>query len=157
MSAVVSTVLLCLLGAGLGVPPRIVVSLTGSSHDRVAIRIENAASQKITLSATTYLVLLKAEPPERHSELYWAPLEVRGVPTRAQPLRLAGLAESRVEVDPHSLSWSAERGLSLGRPFRYVVPPGEYEMQIQVLDEEERRWRSGELRVSVSATGSLRL
>jgi hypothetical protein len=36
------------------------------------------------------------------------------------------------------------------------VPPGEYELQVQIVDDEEHWWRSGELQVSVTASGEIR-
>jgi hypothetical protein len=157
MRVMIATLLVSLAGPLLHAAPRVVVSLAKGAAGKVAVRIENASEQAIALSATTHLALLEAEPPEQHRPLYWAKLEARGVPTNTQALRLVGLGSATVEVDPRSLSWSQDRtGLSPDQPFRRVVPPGNYELQVQIVDDEEHWWRSRELPVSVSASGELR-
>lgn len=159
MSRVTTTTLLLasLAGALLDAAPRAVVSVKKGAGGKVEVRIENAVARAMTLSATTYLTLLKSQPPDRHSPLYWAKLELRGVPTKAVALTMKGSESSAVEVDLRTLSWSQDRsGLSPEQPFRRAVPPGEYELQVQIVDDEEHWWRSGELRVSVTASGEIR-
>jgi hypothetical protein len=146
-----------LIATVLGTAPRIVVSLARAGGGKITVRVENAGPQVAALSAATYVALLKAEPPERHTPLYWALLAAPGVPTRSHALRLVGRGTSTVEVDPSSLFWSRDRtGVSGEEPFRRVVPPGDYELQVQIVDDEEHWWRSRELPASVSATGELR-
>ena len=114
-------------------------------------------SQDMILSATTYVALLKLDSPDQHMPLYWAKVEDQGVPATTRPLRLAGQKSSTVHVDPRSLSWSRDRsGLVPEQPIGRVVLPGDYELQIQIVDEQEHWWRSRELPVTVSANGNLR-
>ena len=94
MYLIMTTVLVALLGAPLHAAPRVVVSLAKATGRTVAIRIENAGSQEMALSATTYVALLKPDSPGQHMPLYWAKLEDQGVPTTTQPLRLAGRESS---------------------------------------------------------------
>jgi hypothetical protein len=142
--------------APLSATPRVVVSLAKGTGAKVSIRIENARSQDMALSATTYLALLKPDAPDQHMPLYWAKVEDQGVPTTAQPLRVTGRKSSTVHVDPRSLSWSRERtGLVPEQPIGRVVLPGDYELQVQIVDEQQHWWRSGELPVTVSANGGL--
>ena len=146
-----------LLGAPLNATPRVVVSVAKGTVGRVAIRIENASSQDMALSATTYVALLKADSPDRHRPLYWAKVEDQGVPTAARPLRVTGRQSSTVHVDPHaSLLVSRPLWTRAGTAYRTVVLPGDYELQVQIVDEQEHWWRSGELPVTVSANGNLR-
>jgi hypothetical protein len=157
MRVIITTLLVSLAAPLLEAAPRIVVSLTKGAAGKVAVRIENVGPQPIALSATTYVAMLKWESPERHTPLYWAKLEAHGVPTSLQALSLIGLGSSTVEVDPCSLTWSRDRtGLSPEQPLRRVVPPGDYELQLQIVDDQEHWWRSGELLVFVSANGQLR-
>jgi hypothetical protein len=158
MYLIMTTVLVALLGAPLHAAPRVVVSLAKATGRTVAIRIENAGSQEMALSATTYVALLKPDAPDQHMPLYWAKLEDQGVPTTTRPLRLAGRRSSTAHVDPRSLAWSRDRGgLTLELPIGGVVLPGDYELQVQIVDEQQHWWRSAELPVSVSTNGDLRL
>jgi hypothetical protein len=156
LKPIITTVLVSLIGTVLGAAPRIIVSLAKGAGGKVTVRVENAGPQVTALFATTYVTLLKAESPERHRPLYWARLAAHGVPTRSQALRLTRRGTSTAEVDPSSLSWSRDRNGVSGEPLRRIVPPGDYELQIQIVDEEGQWWRSGELLVSVSSTGELR-
>ena len=154
MHRIVTAVLVALLGAPLNATPRVVVSMAKGTAAKVAIRIENASSQDMALSATTYLALLKPDSPDQHMPLYWAKVEDQGVPTTGKPLRLTGRKISTVHVDPRSLSWSRDRtGLEPEQPIGRVVVPGDYELQVQIVDGEQHWWRSGELPVTVSANG----
>ena len=157
MHLIMTTVLVALLGAPLSSTPRVVVSVAKGTVGNVAIRIENASSQDMVLSATTYVALLKLDAPDQHMPLYWAKVEDQGVPTIARPLRVTGRKSSTVQVDPRSLSWSRDRfGLVPEQPIGRVVTPGDYELQVQVVDAQDHWWRSRELPVTVSANGILR-
>ncbi len=156
LKPIITTVLVSLIGTVLGAAPRIIVSLAKGTGGKITVRVENAGPHATVLLATTYVALLKAESSERHRPLYWAQLAAHGVPTKSQALRLTGRGTSTVEVDPSSLSWSRDRTGVSGEPLRRVVLPGDYELQIQIVDEEGQWWRSRELAVSVSTTGELR-
>jgi hypothetical protein len=157
MYLIMTTVLVALPSAPLHAAPRVVVSLAKAAGRTVAIRIENASSQEMALSATTYVALLKPDSPDRHMPLYWAKVENQSVPTTAQPLRVSGRESSTAHVDPRFLSWSRDRaGLTPEQPIGRVVLPGDYELQIQIVDEQQHWWRSAELPVTVSANGDLR-
>jgi hypothetical protein len=156
MKLIATPVLLAFLGASLSDTPRMVVSLSKGTARKVLVRIENVNSESLALSATTYLALLKPDAPDQHMPLYWAKVQDPGVPNRS-PLMLMGLKSSTVQLDPRSLSWSRDRtGLSLEQPIGRIVAPGDYELQVQIVDEKERWWRSGELLVKVSPKGDVR-
>jgi hypothetical protein len=157
MHLIMTTVLAVAIAAPSSTTPRVVVSVAKSSVGNVALRIENASSQEMRLSATTYVALLKLDAPDQHVPLYWAKVEDPGVPTTARPLKLAGRKTSTVHLDPRSLSWSQDRsGLVPEQPIGRVVPPGDYELQLQIVDGRDHWWRSRELPVTVSANGILR-
>lgn len=157
MQRIMITVLVALLGVPSNATPRVVVTVAKGTAANVSIRIENASSQDIVLSATTYVALLKLDSPDQHMPLYWARVEDQGVPSTTRPLRLTGRKSSTVHVDPRSLSWARDRsGLVPEQPIGRVVPPGDYELQIQIVDEQEHWWRSRELPVTVSSNGNLR-
>jgi hypothetical protein len=157
MHRIMTTVLMALLGIPSSAAPRVVVSLAEGTVGTVAIRIENASSQDMVLSATTYVALLKRDSPDQHMPLYWAKVEDQGVPTTARPLKVMGRKSSTAQVDPRSLAWSRDRsGLVPEQPIGRVVVPGDYELQIQIVDEQEHWWRSRELPVTVTANGNLR-
>lgn len=139
--------------------PRMVVSLADGSAGRVAVRIENAAREDLTLTATTYLTLRRQRGASAQGDtpLLWAKIEASAVPTGLEALRLAGSGTSAVEVDPLGLSWERDRsGLSPGLAFRRAVPPGSYMLQVRIVDDAGHWWRSGELAVSVSESGDVR-
>src|SRR5687768_6049088 len=102
MHLITTTALAAVLAVPSNTTPRVIVNVAKSSIGNVTIRIENASSQDMVLSATTYVALLKLDAPDRHMPLYWAKVEDQGVPTTARPLRLTGRKTSTVHVNPRS-------------------------------------------------------
>jgi hypothetical protein len=156
---VLSMALVMAAGSGASAAPRMVVALADGSAGRVAVRIENAAREDLTLAATTYLTLRRPRGGSAQGDtpLLWAKIEASAVPTGLEALRLAGSGTSAVEVDPLALSWERDRsGLAPGLPLRRAVPPGSYVLQVRIVDDAGHWWRSGELAISVSETGDVR-
>lgn len=61
-----------------------------------------------------------------------------------------------VQLSTGGLLWAADL-LAIGgqQPLGRVVLPGDYKLQLQVVDEAGMWWRSEELTVTVSAAGGL--
>jgi hypothetical protein len=137
------------------VVPRLVVSLREASAAKVTVRVENAGDQPLVLGARTYLVLWKgAEGAD--SPAYWAEVDTPKLPTPSMPMRLAARHTVDVPLDLRSLLWSPDRsGVGPGHTLARAVAPGEYELQVRIVDEREAWWRSGEISIRVSRGGGV--
>ena len=72
------------------------------------------------------------------------------------PMNLAGKQKIEVRLDLRSVLWSPDRsGMTAGHTLARGVPPGEYELQLQMTDERGAWWRSGGLKLKVSPGGGL--
>ena len=131
--------------------PRFLLSVLKGERDELVIQIKNAAPQPLAFAAKTYVVLANPQRPE-----YSAEVKTVGLPGEAAVFRLAGRAASKVRIAPQSLPWAEDRsGLSPSQPLARVVPPGRYELRVQVEDDRGAAWRSNILRVTVRPGGAL--
>jgi len=137
-------------------PTRLVFSIQKGEAGRLVVRVENASPNAVALKAHTYLTLLndRDEDPQRLS--YWALLSVERLPAPAKPMRLGHRKTRLVQLSTGGLLWATDR-LAIGgqQPLGRVVLPGDYKLQLQVVDEAGMWWRSGELPATVSAAGGL--
>ena len=71
-------------------------------------------------------------------------------------MRLGPRKTLRVELSTGGLLWATDR-LAIGgqQPLGRVVLPGDYKLQLQVVDEAGMSWLSEELPATVSAAGGL--
>lgn len=146
-----SLVLVATVAAAEEPRPRFLLSIEKGERDEIVIQIRNAASQQLTLSARTYLVLAHPRQPEYSGEV-----KAVGLPGGSALFHLAGRAVSKVRVAPHSLQWAPDRsGLSPEQPLARVVPPGRYELRVQVEDAGASVWRSNIVTVTVKRGGAL--
>jgi hypothetical protein len=85
-------------------------------------------------------------------------LRIPGLPGNAASFRLGSRAASEQRVALASLRWARSRSdMPPQQPLPRLVPPGEYRLQLQLVDEQERWWRSQEIPALVTASGSLEL
>jgi hypothetical protein len=152
---VLSLVLAFAVASPPAVVPRLVVSLREASAAKVVVRVENAGHQPLVLGARTYLVLLKGSQGA-DSPAYWAEVDNPRLPTLSTPMRLAAKHTADVTLDLGSLLWSPDRsGVGPGQTLARGVPPGEYELQVRIVDEREAWWRSGDMPIKVSRGGGI--
>jgi hypothetical protein len=119
------------------------------------VNVENMDPRPLVLAAHTYLVLLDAPGDSPQAPRYWAELKVAGLPTPSAPLEMTGRQRVRLSLEPGSVVWAPDRtGIGAGHPLARAVPPGEYELQVQIVDERGAWWRSTGLPVRVSRGGS---
>ena len=145
-----------LLGAAPEVLPRLVLSLQKGVLGKVAVDVENVSPRPLVLGARTYLVLLDPPSDSPQAPRYWAELRVVGLPSSSAPMEMTGRQRVRLSLDPGSVVWASDRsGMSAGRPLARAVPPGEYELQVQIVDERGAWWRSSGVPVKVSRGGGL--
>ena len=155
-AGVASLTCLLLLGAAADPVPRLVLSLHKAASGDLALDVENAGAQPLVLPARTYLVLLDPDTGAAQAPRYWAELKAPGLPSSSTPLKMTGRQRVRLTLDLGALLWTPDRsgmsaGLSLGR----AVRPGEYELQVQIVDERDVWWRSSGVPVRVSRGGGL--
>jgi hypothetical protein len=147
---------LLLLGAAPEAVPRIVLLLQKPALGKVAVDVENAGSRPLVLAARTYLVLLDAPSDRPQAPRYWAELNVPGLPSSAAPMKMTARQRVRLPLDPGGASWAPDRtGISPGHSLAHAVPPGAYELQVQIVDERGAWWVSSGLPVTVSRGGGL--
>jgi len=145
-----------LLGAAPELVPRLVLSLQKAALGKVTVDVENVSPRPLVLDARTYLVLLDSPSDRPQAPRYWAELKVAGLPSSSAPMEMTGRQRVRLSLDPGSVVWAPDRtGLSAGRPLARAVPPGEYELQIQIVDARDAWWRSSGVAVKVSRGGGL--
>jgi hypothetical protein len=154
--AVLLLTCLPLLGAGPEPVPRLVLSLQKAALGKVAVDIENVSPRPLALDGRTYLVLLDAPSDSPQAPRYWAELRVVGLPSSSARMEMTGRQRVRLSLDPGSAVWAPDRsGMSAGRSLARAVRPGEYELQIQIVDERGAWWRSSGVSVRVSRGGGL--
>jgi hypothetical protein len=135
--------------------PRLIVSLREASAANFTVKVENARDQPLVLGARTYLVLSR-EGPRPDAPTYWAEIAMSKLPTPSAPMRLAARQAVDVPLDLRSLSWSPDRlGGGPGHTLARAVPPGEYELQVRIVDERGAWWTSGEIAIKVSRGGGV--
>ena len=150
--------LLTAVGATQTQAPRLVVSIEKVAVNELAIQIKNVAPYPLVVSARTYLVLLQATADGSRMPVHWAELKMQGLPGPTAAFHLGPSATSKIRVAPRSLLWAPDRlGMALEQPLARQVPPGEYGLQVQILDEREMWWRSNELPAAITASGGLTL
>jgi hypothetical protein len=136
--------------------PRVVLSLTKGARGAITVKVENVSDQPIALEARTYLSLSRVTAEGAQEPMYWAEVNAPRLPQPSMPLRLAGKQRMEVPLDLRSVLWSPDRsGMTAGHTLARGVIPGEYEIQLQMIDERGAWWRSGGLTVRVSAGGGL--
>ena len=136
--------------------PRVVLSVAKSTRGTITVKVENVSDQPVALEARTYLTLARVTPEGAQEPMYWAEVNLPRFPQPSLPLRLAGKQRMEVPLDLRSILWSPDRsGMTAGHTLARGVLPGEYELQLQVINERGAWWRSGGLTVKVSAGGGL--
>jgi hypothetical protein len=156
-SSAVSLTCLLLLGPAPEPVPRLVLTLQKPSPGKLVVNVENMGPRRLVLAAQTYLVLMDAPGGDSPQEpRYWAELKMAGLPTLSAPLEMTGRQRVRLSLDFGSAVWAPDRsGIGAGLPLARAVRPGEYELQVQIVDERGALWRSSGLPVRVSRGGSL--
>ena len=137
--------------------PRFVISLEKGRPGKVTVRIENVSHQPLALDGRTYLALVKDDTPEgAQVPLYWAEVNAPGLPTASTPMHLAGRKTLNVSLDLRAVLWAPDRtGLTAGHTLARAVRPGEYELQVQIVDERGAWWRSGGVPIKVLPGGGV--
>jgi hypothetical protein len=136
--------------------PRLILSLEKGRPGKVTVRIENVSNQPLALDARTYLALLKGTPEGAQAPVYWAEVNAPGLPTASSPMSLAGRTKMSVPLDLRAVLWSPDRsGLTAGHTLSRGVRPGEYELQVQIVDERGAWWRSGGVPIKVLQGGGV--
>jgi len=136
--------------------PRVVLSLAKGTRGTITVKVENVSGQTMTLAARTYLVLSRVTAEGGREPMYWAEVNSSTLPQPSLPLRLAGRQTIEARLDLRAVLWSPDRsGMSAGHTLARGVPPGEYELQLQITDERAAWWRSGGLTVKVSQGGGV--
>jgi len=152
----VSLTCLLLLGAASESAPRLVLSLHKATSGKLDLDVENAGAQPLVLAGRTYLVLLDPETGSAQAPRYWAEMKTRGLPSSSAPMEMTGRQRVRLTLDPVSLTWTPDRSvIGAGHSLARGVRPGEYELQVQIVDEREVWWRSSGVPVKVSRGGAL--
>jgi hypothetical protein len=135
--------------------PRIVISMQKGDGAKLVVEVENASPERLVLAARTYVVLLDpSDGPQ--APRYWGEVKATALPSASAPMELAGRKRLRLSLDPTAVQWAPDRtGLSPSRPLARAVPPGEYELQVQIIDERGAAWPSSGIKVKVSRGGGL--
>lgn len=150
--------LLSAVAASPSASPRVILSLEKGTRGTITISVENVSDQPMALGARTYLALSRVTAEGAQQPMYWAEVNSSRLPQPSIPLRLAGRQKIAVPLDLRSVLWSSDRsGMTAGHTLARGVPPGEYELQLQIADERGAWWRSGGLTVKVSQGGGLRI
>jgi hypothetical protein len=153
---VVAFVVLSAVAASPSSSPRVVLSIAKGTRGTITVKVENVSGEPMALAARTYLALSRATAEGAQEPLYWAEVDSPRLPQPSTPLRLAGKQKVEVLLDLRSVLWSQDRsGMTAGLTLARGVPPGEYELQLQMTDEREASWRSGGLTLKVSPGGGL--
>jgi hypothetical protein len=138
--------------------PRILVSLGKRSPAAVVVTIENLAPRPLVLPARTYLTLHAAEEGEPGPPRFWAEVTKSPLPTPSHPMRLGPRERIEIALDLGALTWAADRsGLAVAQPVARAAPPGAYELQVQVVDDDDHWWRSSGVPARVARGGALKL
>ena len=136
-------------------PNRLVFSLQKGEAGKLAVRVENASRSAVALTAHAYLTLLNDREADQQRLSYWALLSVDTLPTPAKAMRLGARKTQLVQLSPGGLLWAEDRLAIAQQPLGRIVLPGDYKLQLQVVDESGMWWRSEELPARVSAAGDL--
>jgi hypothetical protein len=133
--------------------PRLIVSLQRQDPGKIIVRVENAASKPLALGARTFLSLsLQADA----APVYWAEVNTPKLPTVSTPMLLAGKQKRNVPLELRALLWSPDRsGLGAGHTLARGVRPGQYQLQVQIIDERGASWISGGLPITVLQGGGI--
>lgn len=135
--------------------PRLLVSVHRRAAGTVAITVENLAPSPTSVAARAYLTLQRvADVPQAPS--YWAEMMTPALPAPPSPIQLDSRQRIEVTVDVGALAWAPSR-FEAPLPLARAVPPGKYELQVQVIDDGGNRWASETLPVRVTRSGALRL
>jgi hypothetical protein len=155
-AGVASLTCVLLLGAAADPVPRLVLALHKAPSGKLALEVENAGAQPLVLSARTYLVLLDPDTGGAQAPRYWAEIKTPGLPSSSTPMKMTGRQRVRLTLEVGALMWTPDRsGMSAGHPLARAVPPGEYELQVQIVDERDVWWRSSGVPVRISRGGGL--
>ena len=110
----------------------------------------------MVLAARTYFALSSERSDGVQVPVYWAEVTTLALPTTSRPMRLAARQKLDVPLDLRSVLWSPDRsGLGAGHTLARGVRPGDYELQVQMVDEREAWWRSGGIPITVSQGGGV--
>src|ERR1700704_6467523 len=154
MALDVVLVLLAAVAASPTASPRLILSIEKGTQGAITIKVENVSSQPMALGPRTYLALSRVPADGGQEPMYWAEVNAPRLPQPSTPMSLAGKQRIEVRVDLRSVLWSPDRsGMTAGHTLARGVPPGEYELQLQMTDERGAWWRSGGLKLKVSPGG----
>lgn len=135
--------------------PRLILSLQKGGSGKLTVRVENVSDQPVVLGGRTYLALLSGTP-DAQVPVFWAEVNTETLPTTSRPMRLAAKQKTDVPLDLRAVLWSPDRsGLGAGHTLALGVRPGQYELQVQIVDEREAWWRSGGIPITVSQGGGV--
>ena len=148
--------------AALAPPPspsaRMLVSLQPRASATVDVTIENLGAAPLVVSGQTYLTLRSRQPGTRQDASHWAEVKAAPVPTSLKPMRLNGRARIALSLDITALLWAPDRSpLAVTQPLGRGVPPGEYELQLQIVDESGNWWRSAGIPIKVGVGGAVKI
>src|SRR6266536_3361567 len=130
--------------------PRMLVSLRASASGNVDVTIENLSAETLAIRARTYLTLASKQAGVSLEPRHWAEVSAPPLPIPTRPMRLKGRARVALSLDVTDLLWAPDRsGFSVAQPLARGVPPGEYELQLQIVDESGNWWRSAGISVRI--------
>jgi hypothetical protein len=136
--------------------PRLILSLQKSAPGKLTVRVENVGKQPLVLAGRTYLALTSERSDGVQVPVYWGEVTTLALPTTSRPMRLAARQKLDVPLDLGAVLWSPDRsGLGAGHTLARGVRPGDYEIQVQMVDEREAWWQSGGIPIKVSQGGGV--
>ena len=136
--------------------PRLVLSLQKGAPGKLTVRVENVGNQPLVLAGRTYMVLSSARSDGAQVPVYWGEVTALALPTTSRPMRLTARQKLDVPLDLRSVLWSPDRsGLGAGHTLARGVRPGDYELQVRLVDEREAWWQSGGIPITVSQGGGV--
>jgi hypothetical protein len=136
--------------------PRLILSLQKSAPGKLTVRVENVGKQPLVLVGRTYLALLSERFDGAQVPVYWGEVTTLALPTTSRPMRLAARQKLDFPLDLRAVLWSPDRsGLGPGHTLARGVRPGDYELQVRLVDEREAWWQSGGIPITVSQGGGV--
>ena len=136
--------------------PRLILSLQKGGPGKLTVRVENVGNQPLVLAGRTYLALSSARSDGAQVPVYWGEVTALALPTTSRPMRLAARQKLDVPLDLRAVLWSPDRsGLGAGHTLARGVRPGDYELQVRLVDEREAWWQSGGIPITVSQGGGV--